>query len=518
LPADYEIGAMLGHGSIGDSYRGRMKSNGRSVRIKGLHGFLAQDANARWAFFHAAKQMAKLRHDGVVQILEVGPEDAPDPWFVTEDLAGTTLEHLVRRHGCPPAEYAALIGYRLAQVLSYAHSQKVVHGNVKPEHVLITENGTVKLISFGLANVAASQVERTGSALGNPAFMAPEQVVGAQTDARSDVYSLGALLYYLICGRAPYEVAASVQATREVTSGGFPPIKRLNPDAPDRLVTVVGRSLSILPEARPDNMALFAAELVKLFKEAGLSPKRHLPPFLLDEWPAVVPVTAASHSSSARERADTEGLPHALDAFDDEMEIDLDPTASSTPRLAQAVPRPGNQISLPVALAAALAIAIVAFAAGYRYGESRARASIEQDSVSQLQPVEVHPVAPGDGKASGGTTPSGPQAPQGAQGAPPAAGAVSAPAAVAIPGPVPAGSADAVAPPPAAEPAAAPADDADDSDEVAEDPDEATDVEAAPGSADVAPTPDPEADDPEAEELTVAPEPPPPPPAPSPTP
>ena len=285
LPARYTLGEMLSHGSIGDMFEGVDSETSRKVVIKGLHAFLAKDANARFAFRQAVLNTSKLRHPGVVQILDRADDRATEPFFITERVTGTNLEQMVRRHGCPPAEYAALIGYRLAQIIAYAHSESVIHGDLKPENVLVAKDGSMRLIGFGLANVAASQVERTGSALGSPAFMAPEQVIGAPTDPRSDVYSLGALMYYLICGRPPYETSGSVQVTREVTSGGFTPIKRLNPDAPDRLVALVGSSLSIIADSRPKDVSVLALELARMFKEANLDPKQDLAHFMTKLWP-----------------------------------------------------------------------------------------------------------------------------------------------------------------------------------------------------------------------------------------
>lgn len=385
LPARYHLGDMLGHGSIGDMFRGFDSLENREVCIKALHGFLAKDANARHAFRTAATNMARLRHPGVVQVVDSGPTDAQEPYYIMEYVPGTTLETLVRRHGCPPPAYAALIGYRLAKVIAYAHTQNVLHGDLKPENILVSPEGDLRLLNFGLANVAASRVEATGSVLGNPAFMAPEQVIGAPTDVRSDVYSLGALMYYLICGRPPYESTAGTKVTREVTAGGFTPIKRLNPQAPQRLVDVVGRCLSIIPDGRPSDVTKFAMELAKLFKPTGLNPNTDLDLFLKERWPA----------QRAEEKVGTpeepRGLKTTLDhpAFVDEKAITAELQLASSSALAMAAvaePSP-RHISLRGAVVGGLIIAAVAFTLGWRMGQDQVRADLGKAAAQGLQPV-----------------------------------------------------------------------------------------------------------------------------------
>ncbi len=451
LPPQYRVGDMMSHGATGDTYKGYDTKTERSICIKGLHGFLAGEDKARAAFRQAAAEWSKLTHEGVVRVLDWSRRDDQEPFVITEYQPSVTLEQLVQRHGCPPPAHAALVVYRLAQILAYAHKQGVLHGDVRPEFVLITEAGQVRLMHFGMASVAASQVGSTGATIGNPAFMAPEQVVGAACDARSDVYSLGALLYYLLCGRSPYE-SAGVQVTREVTAGGFTPVKRLNPSAPDALVAVVGRSLAIIPELRPEDIHRFAAQLLEHFKSAGLDPQRDLAKFLSETWPEqlgeviTTPVVepAASPRADRRDRP-TRGEPNAakpkptvemLSAAKLEPTVEVLSAAKPKPTvevlsaakrkptvevLRAAKPRPtvevlsalkpkpeepppavltlptsrperGDRgrrgIGLPVAVMGALVIAGLFFALGWQMGLERANETLEKEAASSLLPVD----------------------------------------------------------------------------------------------------------------------------------
>jgi serine/threonine-protein kinase len=187
-------------------YRGRVKHLPRDVAVKVLHGFLAKQEDARQRFHREAVAVAKLHHPGIVEIFDYSGPDAPETYIVTELISGSTLRDFFDKHGpFPHPEMGALIIAELCRPLAHAHEQGVIHRDLKPENVMVTLDGHLKLMDFGIAQIQDGQkLTLTGTLLGSPAHMAPEVIDGERPDARADVFSLGTMLYWLAVGKLPF--------------------------------------------------------------------------------------------------------------------------------------------------------------------------------------------------------------------------------------------------------------------------------------------------------------------------
>jgi class 3 adenylate cyclase len=365
LAESYAIGEMMSHGALGDTFSAQQISSKQQVCIKTLHKFLAKHKQARNLFRDAATNMARLSHPGVVRVLDWSDDDAREPFYVTEYVAGRTLEALVRRHGCPPPPMTASIVARVAEVLAAAQKEGVPHGDLRPECIIVDEAGALRLQGFGMAPLCAAHVARTGSVVGSPAFMAPELLTGKPCTAACDVYSLGALLYFLISGQPPFEAAATVQATREVTAGEMTPLAEHAPDAPAALVRLVERCLATAADERPASALAVAEELVAFCNRERPTAPQELTAFLRDTWPHEDPPLELSPSQKWSV-ADLNAALADSDALEFEQGFGMRPTTAL-----QAKQRHGG-VSITAGVILAVVSLALAFVLGWRFGEWRA--------------------------------------------------------------------------------------------------------------------------------------------------
>jgi len=203
----YELASEIGHGGMATVYRARDTRLDRWVAVKLMHPHLRGTSQARARFAREARAVAKLKHPSILEIYDYSGSDSDNAFIATELLTGPTLRAFVDRVGEVPAEVAGCIGVSLASALSAAHAQGIVHRDVKPENVLLHEEHLLKLTDFGIADMvdpSMSAMTATGQILGSPAHMAPEQVEGGQCDARTDVFALGTILYWLATGELPF--------------------------------------------------------------------------------------------------------------------------------------------------------------------------------------------------------------------------------------------------------------------------------------------------------------------------
>jgi eukaryotic-like serine/threonine-protein kinase len=209
----YEIIAPLGAGGMGEVYRGRDPRLGRAVAIKVLPESMATDSDRLSRFQQEARTAGALNHPNIIVVYDVGAHGS-NPYLVTELLEGETLRQQLQR-GALPLRKAVDYGVQLAQGLSAAHGKGIVHRDLKPENLFITEGGHVKILDFGLAKLSRqldAEQDQTlsmrtapGTVLGTAAYMSPEQVRGLEIDARSDIFSLGAILYEILSGRRAFQ-------------------------------------------------------------------------------------------------------------------------------------------------------------------------------------------------------------------------------------------------------------------------------------------------------------------------
>ncbi|HHN47033.1 MAG TPA: serine/threonine protein kinase, partial [Planctomycetes bacterium] len=228
----YEIQEELSHGSMGVVYRAFDPMLQRDIAIKVLaQGRVANKEDVA-RFMREARAVARLSHPNIVPVHEVG-EHAGNPYFTMDYIHGRVLSRMLRESGALPPRRAVQVVREVARALVAAHEKGLVHRDIKPSNVMLADDGRVLLMDFGLAKDMSSDTVRTqsGTTIGTPAYMPPEQARGDNTaiSERSDVYSLGAVLFECLTGRAPFEGEGMVEVVMRVLEQPPPAPRRLNP-------------------------------------------------------------------------------------------------------------------------------------------------------------------------------------------------------------------------------------------------------------------------------------------------
>ncbi len=282
----YEILEELGSGAMGTVYRARDPKIGRIVAIKTIRAFGArpgEDDEYRQRFFREAQAAGNLSHPGIVTIFDVGEgEAAQTPYIVMEYIAGRTLEsHLSVENNQPLSPDTSIdLVRQLAEALDYAHAQNIVHRDIKPANILVTPEGRAKITDFGVARLTHSEFTVRGQLIGTPAYMSPEQLKGDPADGRSDLFSLGVILYWLLTGEKPFAGDAT-SAIAKILYRDPDPVTRFNPSLGAEYDRVVNRALAKDPAARYQRGNEFAKDLSSV--RLGAAPP--LPPIPSVEAP-----------------------------------------------------------------------------------------------------------------------------------------------------------------------------------------------------------------------------------------
>ncbi len=318
----YELIEEIGRGGMAVVYRALDTSLGREVALKLLHSHLAANAEARQRFRREAQAVARLRHDAIVEVYDYSGEEADDVYIVMELVRGTTLRQVLQRHagGPLPAEAAAMIAREVFSALATAHDRDVVHRDVKPENILIREDGAIKLTDFGIAHLAGlDQMTVTGQILGSPAYMSPEHIEKAVLDARADIFSAGTLLYEMAVGVQPFSGQNPHQIIKRIIEGYFDHPLSIRPAVGHHVAAVIMRCMKTEPEHRYQSAADAVRDLDQALDAVGISdPSHELPAFFAgpDDWwssrePVVIDRTLALGHAAFRARR----LPAAMDHF-----------------------------------------------------------------------------------------------------------------------------------------------------------------------------------------------------------
>lgn len=262
----YRVEGVLGRGASGIVLRVRDDALDRSIALKLLTDDL--DAGARARFLIEAKAAARIVHPNVVQVFGVGNHEGRA--FITQELVeGYPLAMLLEARGRLSPEAVIDVGIQVASGLARAAEVGVLHRDVKPQNLLITEAGLVKLADFGLAKIlnAPSSLTDTGTTLGTPHYMSPEQGLGLPLDARADQYSLGATLYHLLCGEPPFHDDNALALLLKHKEASLVPLEIRAPDVPKPLSRIVERMLEKAPADRFEGFEDVVEALEALFEE-----------------------------------------------------------------------------------------------------------------------------------------------------------------------------------------------------------------------------------------------------------
>ncbi|WP_438026226.1 protein kinase domain-containing protein [Sorangium sp. So ce233] len=287
LNQKFKIHSLLATGGMGVIYRGEQIALERQVAIKVLTPTNSSnqiDPNFHKRFFLEASILARLQHPNIVTVFDYGRVENMEPeryFMAMEFLEGETLFRRLRKAGRLSAPDAMGIARQIARGLREAHKHGVVHRDLKPSNVMLVpgeDTGElVKILDFGLVKVLADDSEeltQQGSFLGSPRFMSPEQISHGKVDLRTDVYSLGVIVYQMLCGKVPFEAQNSVQILIAHLQQPVPRMRERNPEAdvPEVLEAFVMRCLSKEPDGRPANMEAFIRGLGECAQAMGLSP------------------------------------------------------------------------------------------------------------------------------------------------------------------------------------------------------------------------------------------------------
>lgn len=265
----YEILENLGCGATCRVDKARDTIIGRIVAVKSfLQGF---GKNSEEKFLQEAQTVGRLSHRSIAQLYDVGHDASGTPFLVMEFISGRSLEQLLAHSAIPFANAAVWAG-DIASALAYAHRAGILHGDVKPSNIRVDENGEVKLVDFGVARFAA-QVSRSDRVLGTPAYLSPEQIQGQRQDARSDLFSLGVVLYEMITRVRPFRGDSLGEVCAQILTADPTPPAKLNPELPKAFDRIVARCLA----KNPDDRYQSASELARALYLVARSSRRLTP-------------------------------------------------------------------------------------------------------------------------------------------------------------------------------------------------------------------------------------------------
>ncbi len=261
----YDIVAELGRGGMGVVYKGYETSLNRYVAIKVLAESLAHDESVKERFLREARSMAALNDPHIIQIYFIG-DDAGQTYFVMEFVDGESLGSLLKREGKLKPEQAAKIVYQTAQGLATAHDKGVIHRDIKPGNLMISSRGSVKIADFGIALKTqdfSKKLTSTGEFVGTPGYLSPEVCLGKPVDQRSDIFSLGIVLFECLAGRMPFTDESPLGLMLEVVKADIPDVRQLNSEVDPELSRILGRMIAKDPAERYQSCQELEADLAK---------------------------------------------------------------------------------------------------------------------------------------------------------------------------------------------------------------------------------------------------------------
>ncbi|MFE9651642.1 Stk1 family PASTA domain-containing Ser/Thr kinase [Micromonospora sp. NPDC006431] len=270
LGGRYQVGELLGYGGMAEVHRGRDLRLGRDVAIKMLRADLARDATFQMRFRREAQNAASLNHPAIVAVYDTGEETAPTgetlPFIVMEFVNGRTLKEVLGAEGRLQPRRALEICADMCAALEFSHRHGIIHRDIKPGNVMLTQTGQVKVMDFGIARALASgatTMTQTSAVIGTAQYLSPEQARGEAVDARSDVYAAGCVLFELLCGHPPFVGDSPVSVAYQHVREAPPTPSSINPDVNPAVDAIVLKALSKNPLNRYQSAGEMRADLLR---------------------------------------------------------------------------------------------------------------------------------------------------------------------------------------------------------------------------------------------------------------
>jgi serine/threonine protein kinase len=299
LSGRYQLVEPLARGGMATVWIADDQVLSRRVAVKILRADLAEDDALRTRFRNEAVAAAKVGHPNIVATYDTGDDDGT-AYIVMELVDGPTLRRIIDDVGGLPVRDVLRIGEQVADALDAAHRAGLVHRDVKPANVLVPERGPVKVTDFGIAKaVGTDDLTRTGTVMGTARYLAPEQVNGHATDARTDVYGLGLLLFEMLCGHPPFGGDTEIATAMARLTTSAPSVRTDRPDAPAALDDVVHRCLARRPDARFESARAVHDALARVRTQPAQQPARAAPK---PSPRPVAPVVRPQPASAARRK------------------------------------------------------------------------------------------------------------------------------------------------------------------------------------------------------------------------
>ncbi len=273
----YEIREVIGMGGMAVVYKARDHRLNRFVAVKILKDEYSQDEEFRRRFHAESQAVAMLSHPNIVSVHDVSNTKEVD-YIVMELIEGITLRQYMEKKGVLNWKETLHFAIQIAKALEHAHSRGIVHRDIKPHNVMILKNGSVKVADFGIARVMSKSNTLTKEALGSVHYISPEQAKGGRVDNRSDIYSLGVVMYEMITGRPPYDGESPVAVAIQHINGGAPLPSTLNPNIPGGLEQIIMKAMSREPADRYDTATAMLYDMDEFRKDPTMLFEYNLPP------------------------------------------------------------------------------------------------------------------------------------------------------------------------------------------------------------------------------------------------